>query len=118
MAHPAKTQLPSTNPQAEELPAEGSEALSTIINSVRGVQFSPPIPPEDFELGRMKPLSYTREALSAAIVHNVRRSLDSEQLWITGDGFDTVQGPKIYLQDKSKLSSVEVPRTLEYWAAK
>jgi hypothetical protein len=54
------------------------------MEPVAGVHVSPPIPPEDFEIGRMKPLSYTREALSAAIVRNVRRSLDPEQSWTSG----------------------------------
>jgi hypothetical protein len=81
MAHQVDTGLTSRNPQAEELLAKGSESLSTIMDSITGVHVSPPIPPEDFELGRMKPLSYTREALSAAIIHNVRRSLDRNQIW-------------------------------------
>jgi hypothetical protein len=34
----------------------------------------PPIPLEDFELGRLKPLSWSREAISAAIVANVDRT--------------------------------------------
>jgi hypothetical protein len=85
MAQQVDTQLTSRNPQAEELLAEGSESLSTIMDSVTGVHVSPAIPPEDFELGRMKPLSYTREALSAAIVHNVRRSLDPKQIWTIED---------------------------------
>ena len=84
MAQQVDTQLTSRNPQAEELLAEGSESLSTIMDSVTGVHVSPPIPQEDFEIGRMKPLSYTREALSAAIVRNIRRSLDPEQNWTSG----------------------------------
>jgi hypothetical protein len=34
----------------------------------------PPIPLEDFELGRLKPLSWSREAISAAIIANLERS--------------------------------------------
>jgi hypothetical protein len=85
MAQQIDTGLTSRNPQAEQLLAEGSDSLSTIMDLVTGVHISPPITPEDFELGRMKPLSYTREALSAAIVHNVRQSLDPKQSW-TSEG--------------------------------
>jgi len=84
MAHQVDARLTSRNSQAEQSLEEGSGSLFAIMDSVTGVHVSPPIPQEDFEIGRMKPLSYTREALSAAIVRNIRRSLDPEQSWTSG----------------------------------
>jgi hypothetical protein len=62
----------------------------------------PPIPLEDFELGRLKPLSWSREAISAAIIANLERSLV-----VTQFGRSRNAEPDKYLLSKRQKDAVE-----------
>jgi hypothetical protein len=84
--------------QSFHIPSFSKMGSATCVH----VHKCPPIPLEDFELGRLKPLSWSRGAISAAIVANIDRSCEKFQ-----SSGQTYRQPKKELLSKRQKGAMD-----------